>query len=244
MSVTYAVPAAILVVLLPFLWTLLRKWQTQDRLRSKPSADDGTAREGVDAGPTDSTTTANTNIAADFQLATVYPNIAFAAIGAFLAPVLNALSFGLGSLFVSWFAKRNPELSNADVTLHSFVGQLHRSRWLHLFAAVVSLFTFTAIITFEITFGARFLSLLLGSGAVTYYFLITLFVIYLGWFAFIGGQRVAFSANQTLLTIAYAGIHSSIAVLAFSGSVNIIGHPIGIAVFLLLIYSVYVRGKE
>ncbi|MGJ4948767.1 hypothetical protein [Bradyrhizobium sp. HKCCYLS20291] len=159
----------------------------------------------------------NSNIACDFQLLTVYPNVLFGVIGNFFVPILNAISFFVGG-YMHWkFLEKGHAVFKSNASLHSFIGNAHSLGSSRSVLASISLVGFGLLIAFELTFLAHFLHGVLGFGRLYFYLFVFMICFFLIWFTFKGGQKTALQSDQWYLIVAYIGIHSLIFALAQKG---------------------------
>jgi hypothetical protein len=174
---------------------------------------------------------ANSNIATNFQLLSVYPNIVFGMLGNFAVPIINALSYAVGSILLQWRAPHFKSLIEYnDNTLHGFIARTHGVPRLKKYTTLISLGVFGAVVAFEVVFLARILSVLVGGNQITYYTFVFFLVTFLSAAVYFGGQRTSFFADNFHLFFAYIGIHACLAEL-----LGIIGGGISSDSILLII---------
>lgn len=185
----------------------------------------------------------NSNIATNFQLLSVYPNIIFGMLGNFAVPIINVLSYAVGSIILQWRAPHFKSLIEYDDnTLHGFIARTHNAPRLKRYTTLISLGVFGAVVAFEVVFLARILSALVGGNQIAYYTFVFGFVTFLSAAVYFGGQRTSFFADNFHLFFAYIGIHACLAELL--GLVNngisndLILLIIGIATSLMIAFRI------
>lgn len=185
---------------------------------------------------------ANSNIATNFQLLSVYPNIVFGMFGNFAVPIINALSYAVGSVFLRWRAPYFKSLiEENDNTLHGFIARVHGTPKLKKYTTLVSLAAFGAVVAFEVVFLARILSSLIGGNQVAYYTFVFGFVSFLSVAVYYGGQRTSFFADNFHLFLAYVGIHSCLAQLLMMDGGGVSSDSILLLIAVAMVFMIALR---
>jgi hypothetical protein len=165
--------------------------------------------------PTQHDNVTNSNVAANFQMLSVYPNIVFGMLGNLAVPLLNAIAFGIGALiFRRRGMKYKAMIEEGDSTVHGFVARVHSFPRLKRYTTLVSLAVFTSVVAFEVVFLARILSALMGGSQTAYYTLIFSLIFFLSSAVYFGGQKSTFFADNLHLAMAYIGVHLCLGTLA------------------------------
>lgn len=161
----------------------------------------------------------NSNVAANFQMLSVYPNIMFGIVGNVAVPMLNAIAFALGTLLIRHRVSRYKTMvEEGHGTVHGFIAGVHSFPQLKRYTTIISLSVFAAVVAFEVVFLARILSSLMGGSQTAYYTLIFGLVFFLSCAVYFGGQKTTFFADNIHLVMAYIGVHVCLGYLAATGN--------------------------
>ncbi len=154
-------------------------------------------------------------IAYQLQMSTVYPFFVFAFTGDWWLAVWNTIFYAVGILLLyillPYFSGREINLVGSSNTLHAFIGNIHGLVRLRRFSAMLSILAFSGLAAFEIVWGAKALSILLGGGSAIYYLATAIMGFYLILYLWVGGQYAAIRADQIQLLLGYIGLHVLVA---------------------------------
>lgn len=146
----------------------------------------------------------NSSIAYAFQIATVYPFLAWAASRMFLVPLLNAAFWGLGIVFFMYCIPKLKEFIGSDLTLHGFLGNKYSSsiRRLTSFLTIVGLL---GVAVAEVVWGSQVLLPIIKDKPTLYLVLFSFVFLVLLYISY-GGQISSIRTDQLQLIFCYTGV--------------------------------------
>lgn len=147
---------------------------------------------------------ANSAIAYAFQVATVYPFLAWASSKIILIPFLNSVFWGVGILLFSLFVPKMKDFIGSDITIHGFLGRKY-SASIRFWTSVLTIIGLSGVAIAEIVWGSQVLSSVITDKKYLYFiiFLIAFFaLIYTSY----GGQMSSIRTDQAQLIFSYLGI--------------------------------------
>lgn len=172
---------------------------------------------GSDVARSDQCAVPDGATATNFQLLSIFPNVAFGIQGLVVAPVLNVISFLLGNVLTSHLIDRFTRAVLNHKTPHAFISNTHGAPMLRKWTACLSLFAFTTVACFEIVYLSRISKSVLGGSDASYYVFVAMLTVSFMLVSVVGGQSAALASDRWLLVIGYVGLHLALGfIVAFT----------------------------
>lgn len=167
---------------------------------------------------------ANSQVAYQLQMATIFPFFLLSISGQWWVALINTLFFAIGiwlyRLLLPRFAAGAADLIDRKITVHQAIAELNGLPRLRILAALLTVVAFLGTAMFEMVWGARVFEIAIGGDRFMYDLVVVSLASYLVMFVWIGGQPAAIRADQLQLLVAYVGLHLLVGWIAWQPNLD------------------------